>query len=395
MAPAGRTRLSFSGGATLTKRDYYEVLGVSKTANPDEIKKAYRKMAMQYHPDKNPNDKEAEEKFKEAAEAYSILSNPDKRAQYDRFGHAGVSGPSFEGGFDPAFFTDFADIFEGFFGFGDMFGRTSQRGRTRSQRGNDLQYELKITFLESATGATSKIKLPVFESCPACNGTGAAAGSGPVTCPGCNGRGQVRYTQGFFTVARTCTQCGGTGSIIRTPCADCQGRGRNRKEKTIEVRIPAGVSSGTRLRLQGEGEAGQFGGPSGDLYILIYVEEHSHFQREGSDLYLDLPISFYQGVLGTELVIPTLNGDEKLKIPSGTQPDTIFRLKGKGFPEIGSSRRGDQYIRVKMEVPRKLNREQRKLLEELAKISEKESLNSQRELLDTIRGSVREHRGSH
>jgi len=372
----------------LSKRDYYEVLEISKTASLDEIKKAYRRMAMKYHPDKNPDNKEAEDKFKEAAEAYAVLSNPDKRAQYDRYGHAGLSGSSFETGFDSAVFSDFSDIFDNLFGFGDIFGRTSNRARSRAQRGNDLQYELKISFLESAFGTVSKLKLPILETCQECNGTGAAAGTGPVTCPTCSGRGQVRYSQGFFTIARPCSQCNGSGKVIRTPCQECQGRGRLRKEKTIEVKIPGGVSSGTRLRLQGEGEAGVAGGPAGDLYILVYVEDHPFFQRDGVDLHLDLAVSFNQLVLGAELQIPTLYGDEKLKIPPSTQPDTVFRLKNKGMPEIGSSRRGDLYTRVRVQIPKKVNREQRKLLEEFGRLSDGEVESQQKELFKDIRGSL-------
>lgn len=372
----------------LTKRDYYEILGVAKNAGLDDIKKAYRKMAIQYHPDKNPGNPEAEEKFKEAAEAYSVLSNPEKRAQYDRFGHAGLSGSSFESGFDQAIFTDFADIFEGFFGFGDLFGRSSRQGRARAERGNDLQYELKISFLESAFGVSSRIKIPLMDTCPVCTGSGAAAGSAPVTCPTCNGRGQVRFSQGFFTVARTCSQCNGGGRIVRNPCEECQGRGRVRKEKSIEVKIPAGVSSGTRLRLQAEGEAGRLGGPPGDLYILVYVEEHPVFRRDGSDIYLEIPVSFTQAALGTELLVPTPFGDEKLKLPPGTQPETLFRIKGKGFPEIGTSGRGDVYIRVKVEVPAKAGRELKKVLEELGRLGDGEIRAAQQELVKNIHEAV-------
>lgn len=371
----------------MAKRDYYEVLEVDRSASLDEIKKAYRKMALKHHPDKNPNDPAAEEKFKEAAEAYSILSNAEKRTQYDRFGHAGVSGSAFEGGFDTVF-ADFADIFEGLFGFGDLLGRGGSRGRSRAHRGNDLQYELKITFLESAFGTATKIKIPVLESCADCGGSGAASGTSPTTCTTCDGRGQVRYTQGFFTIARPCTHCGGTGRVIRTPCAACHGQGRVRREKTIEVKIPGGVTSGTRLRLQGEGEAGSAGGPPGDLYILVFAEDHPLFHREGSDLYLEIPISFTQAAMGHELMIPTLFGDEKLKVPAGTQPETVFRLRGKGMPEIGTSSRGDLYVRVKVDVNKKLSREQRKLLEEFGRLADGDTLADQKNMLQKIRESL-------
>ncbi|MBN2433308.1 MAG: molecular chaperone DnaJ [Acidobacteria bacterium] len=376
----------------MTKRDYYEVLEVNRSATPEEIKRAYRKKALQFHPDKNPDNHAAEEKFKEAAEAYSILGNSEKRAQYDRFGHAGVSGSgfNFERGFDPTVFSGFEDIFESFFGFGDIFGRGSQRARSRAQRGNDLQYEMQITFLESAFGTKSKLKIPVLETCEKCSGSGAEPGSQPVTCSNCRGTGQVRYSQGFFTIARTCARCGGNGRIIEKPCSDCQGRGRLRREKTIEVKIPAGVTSGTRLRLQGEGEAGLHGGPAGDLYILVFVEQHPLLQRDGNDILLELPISFIQAMFGTELRVTTLWGDEKLKIPAGTQPDTVFRLRGKGFPEVGSSSRGDQYVRVKVEIPRKLSREQKKLLEKLAPEIDADAVKAQEQIFRKIRDSIGE-----
>lgn len=371
----------------MAKRDYYEVLEVDRSASLDEIKKAYRKMALKHHPDKNPDDPAAEEKFKEAAEAYSVLSNAEKRAQYDRFGHAGVSGSPFEGGFDTVF-ADFADIFDGLFGFGDLFGRGGSRGRSRAHRGNDLQYELKITFLESAFGTATKIKIPVLETCADCGGSGAAPGTSPTVCTTCEGRGQMRYTQGFFTIARPCTHCGGTGRVIRTPCAACHGQGRVRREKTIEVKIPGGVTSGTRLRLQGEGEAGSAGGPPGDLYILVFAEDHPLFHREGSDLYLEIPVSYTQAALGHELILPTLFGDEKLKVPAGTQPETVFRLRGKGMPEIGTSSRGDLYVRVKVDVNKKLSREQRKLLEEFGRLADGDTLADQKSMLQKIRESL-------
>lgn len=371
----------------MTQHDYYEILGVPRDVSQDDLKKAYRRMAMQYHPDRNPGDKEAEEKFKEAAQAYSVLSDPEKRTQYDRFGHAGLSGQGFDGGFDPSSFVDFQDIFEGLFGFGDLFGRGGQRGRSRAQRGNDLQYDTKITFLEAAFGTNQKITIPLLAACSSCSGTGAAPGTKAESCPTCGGRGQVRYQQGFFTVARTCAQCNGAGEIIRTPCSDCHGRGRIRREKTLDVRIPPGVFSGARLRLPQEGEAGVNGGPSGDLFIAIYVEDHPFYKRDGADLMVDIPISFPQAALGAEVTIPTLWGDETVKIPAGTQSDTTFCLKKKGFPELNSSGKGDFYVRVQVEVPKKLSKEQKRLLEDFAALSEKES-GSQSQIFQKIRDSI-------
>ncbi len=377
----------------MSKRDYYEVLGVDRNAPVDEIKKAYRQAALKFHPDKNPGNKEAEEKFKEAAEAYSVLGSPEKREKYDRYGHAGLSG---SGGFDfghmdSTVFGGFEDLFEAF-GFGDLFGRSSSRGRTRAQRGNDLQYEIKISFTESAFGTETKLRIPAMEACPECGGSGAAKGSGPTTCPTCNGGGQVRFQQGFFTIARTCSHCNGSGKIIRNPCPECHGKTRVRKERTIEAKIPAGISTGTRLRLQGQGEAGVHGGPSGDLYILVYVEEHPFFKRDGTDLLLDVPVSFTQAALGTEMIVPTLYGDERLKIPAGTQPDALFSIRGKGMPELGSSRKGDLYVRVKLDVPKKLSREQKRLLEEYSGHSDRETQSAQQQMFVRIKESV-VHRG--
>lgn len=385
------------GGFNLAKRDYYEILGVERTAALDEIKKAYRKLALQYHPDKNPDNPEAERRFKEAAEAYSVLSNTDKRAQYDRFGHAGMggSGFNFESGFDQAVFADFQDIFEGLFGFGDLFGRGGRRSGTRAQRGKDLQYDMKISFLESAFGVSTRIRLPVLDQCGACSGSGCAPGTSPVTCTTCNGHGQIRFSQGFFTVARPCGTCGGRGRTIHSPCPECHGKGRVRRDKTKEVRIPAGVSSGTRLRLQGEGEAGAENGPPGDLYIVIYVEEHPLFGREGPHVTLQVPLSLTQVALGTELRVPTLYGEERLKIPAGTQHDTLFRLKGKGFPEIGHSTRGDQYVQVKLSVPARLNREQRRLLEELDRTLGQDARQEQERMFQRIQESIYDFQKAH
>jgi molecular chaperone DnaJ len=348
------------------KRDYYEVLGVSRNAGEQELKTAYRRLALQHHPDRNPDTQsEAEEKFKEISEAYSVLADADKRAAYDRFGHAGVSG---SGGYAPDFnstiFSDFSDIFSDFFGMGDVFGGGRTR-RRRAQRGTDLRYELSITFEEAASGLDTKIKIPRWENCPGCNGRGAKKGSEPVACTTCGGRGQIRSTQGFFTIARTCPQCAGMGQVIREACPDCHGEGRVRREKILGLKIPAGVEDGTRLRVNGEGEAGHNGGPPGDLYVVLSVEEHPFFERRGNDLYCTVPVSVVQAALGAEVKVPTLRGHEKLRIPEGTQTGSVFRLRGKGFPSVDGRGAGDLYVTTHVVIPRRLTREQRQLLESM------------------------------
>lgn len=347
----------------MAKRDYYEVLGVKKTASETEIKRAYRQMAIQYHPDKNPGDAAAEEKFKECAEAYAVLSDPQKRSQYDRFGHAGVGG----GGFD-AGFSNIEDIFD-LFGFGDMFG---SRGRTRStvKRGSDLRYDLEITLEEAANGKDEKLSIPRLEKCETCEGSGAEPGTSPETCITCGGRGQIQFQQGFFSVMRTCPNCRGNGSIIRTPCKDCRGQGRVEKEKSLEIKVPAGVETGSRLRVSGEGEAGVNGGPSGDLFVVIHVKEHEVFERQGANLYSAVPITFAQAALGAEIKVKTLDGEEELKIPAGTQTGTVFRIKSQGMPALGGRGRGDLFVAVTLVTPKSLTKEQRKLLEQLAEIED-------------------------
>ena len=346
------------------KRDYYEILGVARSATPEEIKKAYRKLAMQWHPDKNPDKKkESEEKFKEAAEAYSVLSDAGKRSQYDRFGHAGVSGPG-AGGFDPAAFSEFSDILGDLFGFGDLLGGSGRR-RGRSHRGSDLRHDLTITFEEAAFGVKKKIKISRTDSCPTCQGTGAKPGTAPVVCRSCGGAGQVRYQQGFLTIARTCPTCGGAGKVLTDPCKECRGEGRVRVEKTLSVSIPAGVDTESHLRVSGEGEAGTQGGPSGDLYVVIHVEEHPVFERREDHLVCTVPISFTQAALGTEIQVQTLESEEPLTIPEGTQTGARFRIKGKGIPHLNGHGRGDLYVFVRVVTPTKLTREQRQLLEQL------------------------------
>lgn len=353
----------------MSKRDYYEILGVSRTATEMEIKAAYRKQAIQHHPDKNPDDHTAEEKFKEAAEAYSVLSDAQKRAAYDRFGHQGVGAGAGGAGFSPGF-TNIEDLFD-LFGFGDMFG--GGRGgstRTSAQRGADLRYDLEIMLEEAALGKEEKLRIPRLEKCDECDGKGAEKGTQPITCSICAGSGQTRYQQGFFNVMRTCPNCGGKGQIIKNPCKNCQGAGRVEKEKIIEVKIPAGVETGSRLRVSGEGEAGINGGQAGDLFIVIHVAEHEIFERQGANLYSAVPVSFAQAALGAEIEVKTLDGEENLKIPAGTQTGTVFRLKSKGMPALGGRGKGDLFVAVTLITPKSLNKEQRKLLEQLADIED-------------------------
>ncbi|HEY5611698.1 MAG TPA: molecular chaperone DnaJ [Thermoanaerobaculia bacterium] len=353
--------------ATAQKRDYYEVLGVSRESSVDDIKKAYRKLALKHHPDKNPGDHEAEEKFKEAAEAYSVLSDAEKRARYDRYGHQGLGAQA--GGFDPSQFVDFSDILGDLFGFGDLFGGGAGRRRSnRPTRGADLRYDLHLAFEEAVFGKEVSIEIPRTVTCTKCKGSGAKPGTEPVPCSGCGGRGQIRFSQGFFAVARTCPQCGGVGKVIRDPCADCGGAGRVREQRTLTVKVPPGVDEGTRLRVAGEGEAGGNGGPTGDLYVFIYVEEHARFVRRDYDIHVEEPISYTQAALGAEITTATLHGDETVKIPPGTQPEQIFRIRGKGVPFVDGSGRGDHHVHVKLRVPTDLTAEQRELLEKLAEL---------------------------
>jgi molecular chaperone DnaJ len=348
------------------QRDYYEVLGVTRTAASDEIKSAYRKAALKWHPDRNPENKsEAEVKFRECTEAYSVLSDAQKRQVYDTYGHAGLSGMGGGQGFDNTVFQDFHDIFGDFFGFEDLFGGGGRHGRSRTQRGSDLRYDMSLTFDEAAAGVTTKIKLPRQEYCQECKGTGAKKGTGVQTCEACKGRGQLAYQQGFFTITRTCATCQGAGQIVRERCLECRGQGRLEREKTIELRIPPGVDTGTRLRVAGEGEPGPNGGPAGDLYVVLEVKEHPFFERRGADLYCTIPLSIAQATLGTELQLPGLNGEEKLKIPEGTQSGAVFRLKGRGLADPRGGGKGDLYYHVRVLTPTKLTREQRKLIEQL------------------------------
>ncbi len=350
------------------KRDYYEVLGVTRTASEQEIKSAYRKLALQHHPDRNPNNPDAEERFKECTEAYTVLADTDKRASYDRFGHAGVNGMG-AGGFDPTIFQDFGDlgdILGSIFGMGDMFGGRGGRRRSWAQRGGDLRYDLTLEFEEAVFGTERKVQIRRHESCEACNGSGIPPGREPATCRTCGGRGQVRYQQGFFSIARTCSGCQGRGTVITNPCKSCHGEGRQVGERTIEVKVPSGIEDGTRIRYGSQGEAGVHGGPAGDLYIVLHVKEHAMFEREGRDLHCAVPVSFAQAALGAELNIPTLEGAEKLKIPEGTQSGTVFKLRNRGVPVLNGRGKGDLYVEVKVHTPAKLSKRQRELLEEFA-----------------------------
>lgn len=348
----------------VTKRDYYEILGISRDSDDQVIKSAYRKLALQHHPDRNPGSKEAEEKFKEAAEAYSVLSDSQKRAAYDRFGHQGVPSAA-GGGFDPNGFPDLGDILSDVFGFGDVFGGGSRQRRNRAQRGDDVRYDLEITFEDSMQGMTADIQVPRMEECGRCNGKGAEPEDGLVTCPVCRGRGEVVYQQSFLSVRRTCSQCGGRGQIIRRPCKECNGQAYLRRERKLKVNIPAGVDNGTQLRLSQEGQPGAQGGPSGDLYVAIRVKEHAVFERHEFDLHCTVPVNVSQAALGDSIDLNTFDGPQTVKIPEGSQPGTRIRLKGLGVPRIQGSGRGDLYVHLNVQVPSKLTREQRQLFEQL------------------------------
>lgn len=351
----------------MSARDYYQVLGVERDAGEADVKSAYRKLALKYHPDRNPGDKVAEEKFKEAAEAYAVLADADKRARYDRFGHAGVSGATGGQGFDPSVFTGFEDILGGLgdiFGFGDAFGGGRRRGGP--QRGADLRYDLEISFAQSAKGAETTIQIPRHETCATCSGSGAAPGSSPSACTQCRGTGQIRFQQGFFTMARTCGTCRGTGRVVTTPCTACRGEGHVEQQRKLSVRIPAGIASGQRLRLQGEGEGGARGGPPGDLYVVIFVQDHERFTRDGNDLHCQTDVWFTTLALGGEVTVPGIDAPHMVKVPEGTATGTQFRLRGKGMPDVSGRGKGDLLVTVRGITPRALSREQRKLLEQLA-----------------------------
>ena len=349
----------------MTKRDYYEILGVQRTAANDEMKKAYRKMALKHHPDKNPGNKEAEEKFKEAAEAYEVLSNPEKRDLYDRYGHEGLRSTGFSG------FRGFEDIFSSFgdiFGFGDLFGSATGRKRGGPQGGADLRYNLRISFKEAVFGFEKEIEVEKLETCQACNGQGAEPGTQRITCPTCYGRGQINRSQGFFTISTTCTRCHGEGTITERPCKECHGAGKLQRRKKLSLKIPAGVDTGARLRLQNEGEGGLRGGPAGDLYVFLDVEPDEFFERKGSDVYCEVKISFTQATLGADIEVPGLETPQKLAISKGTQTGEVFRLEGVGVPFVRGYGKGDQYVRVVIQTPTHLSEEEENLLRQFAEL---------------------------
>lgn len=376
----------------MSKKDYYELLGVQKTANADDLKKAYRKMAVQYHPDKNPGNKQAEEKFKEVSEAYEVLTDPKKRQMYDQFGHAGVQGGAggpggFGGGFQGG--ADMNDIFGDIFGdlFGGGRGGRSRGGRSRGTEGADIRTQVDITFEEAAKGCEKVITIPKNVSCETCTGSGAKPGSHPETCRSCQGRGEVAFQQGFFAISRTCPDCEGSGQRITNPCTDCRGSGKIRKRSQIAVKVPAGIDTGQRLKLSNEGEAGERGGPSGDLYVVIQVLPHDFFTRDEQDVLCDVPITFIQATLGAEIEVPTLDGKAKVKIPEGTQSHKVLRLKSKGMPFIGSPSRGDQLVRVIVETPTKLTKDQKELLKKFGDSSGSDAAHPMhKDFFDRVKG---------
>jgi len=351
----------------MAKKDYYEVLGVNRDASDEEIKKAYRKLAMKHHPDRNPDNPKAEDHFKEAKEAYEILSDASKRAAYDQYGHAGVDASAAAGA--GAGFGNFSDAFGDI--FGDIFGGGGGRSRSNVYRGADLRYNLEISLEEAARGTETRIRIPAMEECETCHGSGAKPGTSPTTCTTCGGQGQVRMQQGFFSIQQTCPKCHGSGKIVTSPCASCHGAGRIKQHKTLSVKIPAGVDEGDRIRLSGEGEAGVNGGPSGDLYVVIHIKPHSVFQRDHNDLHCEMPISFTSASLGGEIEIPTLDGYAKIKIPAETQTGKVFRLRGKGIKGVRSSAHGDLLCHVVVETPVNLTARQKELLAELEAINQK------------------------
>jgi molecular chaperone DnaJ len=371
----------------VTKRDYYEILGVGRDSDEQALKGAYRKLALQYHPDRNPGDHQAEEKFKEAAEAYSVLSDGQKRAAYDRYGHQGVPTASNNGFDGAAGFPDLSDILSDVFGFGDPFGRGGGSGqrRNRAQRGDDVRYDLEISFEESMRGLSIDIQVPRLEECKRCTGKGAEPEDGLTTCPICRGRGEVIYQQAFLSVRRTCSQCGGRGQIIRRPCKECKGEGYQRRERKLKVNIPAGVDTGTQLRLSQEGQPGANGGPTGDLYVVLKVATHPIFERHEDDLHCTVPINPAQAALGATVDILTPDGLQTVKIPEGAQPGSRVRLKGLGVPHVNGSGRGDLFVHLDVRIPSKLTREQRKLFEQLRELLPAENEPTEKGIFDKVK----------
>ncbi len=372
--------------ANVTKIDYYELLQVTKTASDGEIKTAYRKLAMQYHPDRNPDNPEAEAKFKECSEAYSVLSDGEKRAAYDRYGHAafqGGAGPAGGNPFQGGFQGDVGDIFGDI--FGEMFNMGGNRRASRTQRGRDLRYDLTLEFEQAVFGVEKEITIRRAETCEDCKGTGAAKGKQAATCPQCKGSGQMRFQQGFFSVARTCAQCNGTGTIVTDPCKTCSGQTTVEREHKLLVKVPAGVEQDTRIRYSGEGEAGRFGGPAGDLYVVLNVKKHKFFERDGDDLHCVMPVSFPQAALGTELQIETLEGPETIKVPEGVQSGREFRLRGKGVPHLNERGKGDLIVEIRVSTPTKLTKEQKELMKQLSATMVVENAPHSRGLFDKVK----------
>jgi molecular chaperone DnaJ len=371
---------------SVAKRDYYEVLGVERTCDDGVLKSSYRKLALQYHPDRNPDNHQAEERFKEAAEAYAVLSDPQKRAAYDRFGHQGVGGAGGFGGFDQGNFTDFSDIFGDL--FGDFFGgggARSRGGRQRVQRGEDIRFDLQISFEDSMRGLAADVQIPRLEACGKCQGTGAEPNGGLITCSVCNGRGEVIYQQSFLSIRKSCPTCAGRGKVIRQACPVCKGEGYHRSEKKLKVNIPAGVDTGTRLRLQGEGNPGPPGAQPGDLYVVVSVTDHPVFERREYDLHCSLPINVAQAVLGADLEIETFDGPQTVRIPEGTQAGAAFKLRSMGVPHLNSRVRGDLWVHVDVQIPKKLNREQRKMFEDLRQILPTDNAPHEKSVFEKVR----------
>lgn len=371
--------------STEEARDYYVVLGVARDASVAEIKKAYRELAVKNHPDRNAGDHAAEERFKEASQAYAVLSDPEKRARYDRFGHQGVEGQPFTG-FDPTAFGDFADILGDLFGFGDIFGGRQGRSRQGRRRGHDLQYTLRISLDEAARGVERSIRVPRLENCKTCSGSGSKPGTTPEPCGTCGGNGQVMFRRGFLSVAQTCPSCSGAGRVNRYPCEGCSGRGRIEREATLKVNVPAGVDNGMRLRLTGEGESGPHGGQAGDLFVVIGITPHDVFARDGDDLHMELPISVYQAMLGAEIEVMTIQNEVSVvKLAAGTQPGEVAKVPGAGMPNVNGRRRGDLHVHCKVVVPRKLSSEQRQFVEEVARLGGGCEPEDQRSLFERLK----------
>jgi molecular chaperone DnaJ len=374
---------------SVTKRDYYEVLSVARDCDEQTLKTAYRKLALQYHPDRNPNNHQAEEKFKEAAEAYAVLSDAGKRATYDRFGHQGLGGAAAGGGgfngFDESAFADFGDILGDLFGLGDMFGQRGGQRRGRQTRGDDIRYDLDVSFENALRGVSADLLIPRLEACNKCQGTGAEPNGGLVSCTVCAGRGEVLYQQSFLSIRKTCPTCNGRGKVIRQACAQCRGEGFHKVEKKLKVTIPAGVDTGMRLRLSGEGNPGPSGTPPGDLYVVVKVQDHPVFERRDTDLHCTLPINVAQAALGAEIEIETLDGPQVIKVPEGTQPGEQFRLRNLGVPQLNTRTRGDLFVHLEVQVPRKLTKDQRKLFETLNETLPADNQPTDKSVFDKVR----------